>query len=270
MKNLNTPLFALSILTLISFQSFGQSWQLVAGGIDGEVSDYAIYKNELLVTTTSSDPTKLLVKKLQSNQWIDIGEFKGSMSNIEVSDGKLYIMVGSQDGPDNSWESEVFIYDDVQEDWIRNSRFDGKIAHMADYKGKLVIAGEFLGTSYPNDAEVLQWDGTDWTTIGAFDGYIGSILVWQNQFVCAGDFTKVNNVTVNSMASWDGSKWVNTADKLDKLVGCNDYMHYLRGTHKGKLYTINHCEGGPYNYGAFWNGSSWTESELQKNVNAQT
>ena len=106
---------------------------------------------------------------------------------------------------------------------------------MAEYKGKLYIAGNF--DPYPPQdvtrKEIACWTGSKWESLkqgitsGGLD-FVGGLEVYNDTLFVAGYFNRFQGAPGNSIAKWDGQNWHQAGQGITS-GGINDLNIYNGG-----------------------------------------
>ncbi len=95
---------------------------------------------------------------------------------------------------------------------------------------RLIAAGAFGGTGYPQGTNISQWDGSAWSPLGAgLNGTVSSLVVWSPQgagpfLYAGGTFNASGTTSMPYVAVWDGSAW--NALPGAGLNGCQSLLVY--------------------------------------------
>ena len=86
---------------------------------------------------------------------------------------------------------------------------NGAVFDAVNYKGNLVVGGEFFANSLSLN-RVALWDGSKWQAMGnGLNGTVRDLLVYNGDLIAVGDFTLEldGGKPCKYVARWDGSKW---------------------------------------------------------------
>ena len=121
--------------------------------------------------------------------------------------------------------------------------FDGNLGDgnfiydMAEYKGKIYVAGNFAPKPplNPKMKEIVCWDGSQWTALrngisgGGLDE-LTSLEVYNDTLYIGGGFSQAEGAPGNSIIRWDGTNWHKLTGGGDLPMGyVNDLQLYKGG-----------------------------------------
>jgi hypothetical protein len=135
------------------------------------------------------------------------------------------------------------------------SGLPGVVLAMAEYRGDLIVGGDFPSYGY-----LARWDGTSWTTLGGgADDQIWSLAVWNDSLIAGGRFSVVGGQPARCVARWDGSSW----RALGAGFTCPGQIPavYALTVYEGELIAgglVSLSDDVPVGRAARWTGSVWT------------
>ncbi len=148
---------------------------------------------------------------------------------------------------------------------------DGPIYSLAVYNDELVVGGAFTHAGGVATSNVARYDGGTWKPLGnsyfpnGVNGIVKAMTVWNSQLILAGSFTADADGVhpLQRVASWTSD--ANGFQPLGSGVGCSIYPCYHSvsciAQYGGQLYVggdFTIADGGPAQYLATWNGSTWS------------
>jgi hypothetical protein len=143
---------------------------------------------------------------------------------------------------------------------------NGTVSCMAQYRGKLIVAGNFSFTGHFGETidGVARWDGHYWRALGAgvlghaFGSPVEAMTVYNGNLIVGGSLDTAGGLPCNAMASWNGSAWSALGEGLTGNPG-QTYVFAL-AVYQGELVATGQFQ----NAGAIaarsiarWNGVQW-------------
>ncbi|MBA3647274.1 MAG: T9SS type A sorting domain-containing protein [Chitinophagales bacterium] len=177
----------------------GKKWEIVGGGVEGNVDDFCIYKDKLIV----------------GGAFAYIGD--SLVNNIASWDG-------------HQW--------DFFDGGVIYKEFDnlGQVEALTVYND-MVIAGGFFDQAGDNDANwVAAWDGQMWHTMPGICGEVEDLQSNGEHGVYAGGWfgtSKKDTCNPNRVAYWDGSEWLDVGFGVQDPVFSMGFFNrdlYVGGT----------------------------------------
>ena len=80
----------------------------------------------------------------------------------------------------------------------------------AEWRGALIIGGDFEQAGSTQADQVALWDGLQWSTLGdhlSWDGQVYALAVLDDKLIVGGNFTHIGDLPCNGLAVWDGAVW---------------------------------------------------------------
>lgn len=107
---------------------------------------------------------------------------------------------------------------------------------------------------------IAKWDGSAWSALGAgMDKDVYALATLGSDLYAGGSFITAGGSVVNYIAKWDGSSWSALGSGMN--TNSSGYSVSALAVMSGDLYAGGYftmAGGGPANYIAKWDGSSWT------------
>ena len=148
--------------------------------------------------------------------------------------------------------------------WIPVSEdFSGTASALIEWRGLLVVAGQFTITGHPDLRHLAVWDGTSWhgladAVAGGGQTGISALAVFRDDLVVGGTFTRIGACEAVNVARYDGTAW------HDLGPGANSGIGGL-GVFADQLFATGSftCIGGQHlERVARWNGEAWLPLEV--------
>jgi hypothetical protein len=86
------------------------------------------------------------------------------------------------------------------------------VGGLEEYRGELVVCGQFTHAGGVAARNVARWDGTSWSALGPGGeetlfgpGY--ELAQWRGDLYVGGNFWFAGGVEVHNIARWDGTSW---------------------------------------------------------------
>ncbi len=149
------------------------------------------------------------------------------------------------------------------------------IYDIVEYRGDIIISGEFDWADGKHISGVARWTGSTWDSLGTgLGGYLTpapsnvmyphQMMVYQDTLYVVGNFVTAGGTTVNGVAKWDGIQWHAMDDGFNQNVYAiavyNSEIYAAGGFTKTGTTTMRHI--------AKWNGSSWVSPGFDVYTNA--
>ena len=251
-KNIFSILF---LFTLLSLQTYSQSWAPVGGGTNWEYS-LAVYNNELYAGEQSGSGGHGL-KKFDGTNWNDLGGITGTVRALVVYNNKLivggsFLLAGGVDVLNiASWDGST--WSDV------GGGPDNIVSALAVYNGDLIVGGYFTTVEGLNANYIAKYNSSGgWATLGSgtngTQGQVMALTTYNNNLIAGGFFTSAGGQTVNHVAQWNGTSWSALGTGTNSIV-------YGMTSGNGKLYVgglFSSAGGSPAQGIASWDGVSWS------------
>jgi len=204
----------------------GTSWKPVFGGLGGFVNDMKVLSTGTIAVAgrdLQSGTTYLgAVAIYQNNAWqVPGGTPINGTGLVVYEDISKRIWLGGS-LYDESWsEKQLFMFDGGA--WSSRGDFvlanpwgnlGGMVRAIAEYGGKLVIAGQFDQVDGVTARHLVTEDAAGgWTELGGITKEAG--LVWVNTLavhpnlglVVGGPFDAIGGAEIPNLAAWNGSQW---------------------------------------------------------------
>lgn len=147
---------------------------------------------------------------------------------------------------------------------------DSFVFSLAEYKGELILGGQFHFAETTPAEGIVRWDGTGWTSLGAgINSGVMALAVWGNELIAGGSFTEAGGVSAYGIAQWDGQEWKALGDGIPR-----GEVLALAVFNGDLIVAGNFTQAGGIdaNCIARWNGTKWSQLGLgtDGNVNDLT
>ena len=203
----------------------GTEWAPILGGLGGTVNDMKVLSTGTIAvagTDLQSGDTYLgAVAFYQDNAWqVPGGTPINGTALVVYEDASDRIWLGGS-LYDAAWsEKQLFVFEGGA--WSPSGDFKfggpfgdfgGMVGAIAEYAGKLVVAGQFNIVDGVTARHIVTEDGAGgWTELG---GVTKEGLVWVNTLavhpdlglVVAGPFDTIGGAAIPNLAAWNGSDW---------------------------------------------------------------
>jgi hypothetical protein len=136
---------------------------------------------------------------------------------------------------------------------VRNITTEPTIVRaIADQRGRVIAAGEFIEAGGVSAARVAAWSGSSWTPLlgGGTSGAVYVFTEFDNLLIAGGSFNQTGGVFTRNVAAFDGVEWRAMGDGLRGTV-------YAAAVFNGQLYVggeFDLPDGGNI---ARWDGQAW-------------
>lgn len=219
----------------------GATWSGLAGGASGNggVLSFAEFQGDLVAGGSFTSMGGVLASRVarwDGTSWSPMGS--GSVSSVTALgtwNGQLYAH-----GDLSGFNGSVLRWDEPGSTWVvvGANTLGGDVAHLLEYDGELIAAGQFDSIDGVIVDHIARYDGSTWSSLG--DGVDGGQFtrifgarVHDGLLYIAGDFTLAGSTPVSYVAIWDGTSWSSLgggvgAPARDVLVIDDDV--YVSGT----------------------------------------
>src|SRR5688572_9352449 len=264
MKSLTTII----ICFFFSNVAVAQTWSAVGNGVNGRVSSFAIYNNELYVSGQFELPGIPYAIGLFKWNGVTFDTLPGNylfgdcrIEAMTVYNNELYL--GGGFTTFNSAYPSIY---DYMAKWNGSSfsavgsGCDNVVYSLEAYNGNLYVGGDMTVAGGAYSPGIVKWNGSQWSDVG--NGITGSsarvfrLAVYDNELYASGGFY-FDVLNTNNIAKWNDSIWSEVGP------GGIPGVVYALGTYNNELYA-----GGPYfttaggipvNQIARWNGTTWAD-----------
>jgi len=167
----------------------------------------------------------------QNNNWLPAG-LPDSLYGLDIS--CLYsdtandvIYVGSVLKSWYSWDHQTIAKYDGNS-WDTLGDFNWKIRTMINYKGNLIVGGEFTKVNGISVGYITMFDGTSWVNIGNFDYPVINLKIIDDTLYAMGYLSHIDSISINGIAKWNGNTWsdVYSFPKTDNQPWVYDITKY--------------------------------------------
>lgn len=202
----------------------GERWADVAGGTDSDIQALAIYKEELVAGgdfTNAGSVTAKHVARWNGAVWAACGHgVNNDIYSLAEAEGELHAG-GSFEVKAGEVVHNLFKWNGKR--WAGEGDFDGTVAALSSYNGKLVVAGPFGKANDEPISFVSVYSDKMWQMFGTGLGshtpqkHVSALVTSGSLLYAAGEFKSYLNDDhreTNSIAQWDGSKWSNLGKGL--------------------------------------------------------
>lgn len=240
----------------------GSGWAPMDYGTFGPVYAIAVDDNDVYIgggfTGASSAGTSYLVRWDGGTwRWLG-GTTDGPVYGFTMVDDTLYI-AGRFEGAGGTHAKGIVKWDGKTWSPLRGG-LSGAPFHVnavANYKGGIIVGGNFWKADEIVVNEIARWDGNHWFAIGneiiGLEDYPAAVTYLDSAVYFAGGFKRVGHIQANYAAKWDGKVWSTLG------TGLSDYARALVNDGKYIYVGGNFVEAG--NVSALrvarWNGSQW-------------
>ncbi|MCX7605879.1 MAG: hypothetical protein N2170_01265 [Bacteroidia bacterium] len=216
-----------ALLWIVSSTTLAQTWQNVAGGVDGTVEVLYSWQGALYVggrfqyAGGTALQTNGIARYLGAQGWQRVGPGQGAGGTghvyaITEYQGKL-IVGGEFSGIGNSSAQNLAAYDPVSNTWSAvGGGVSGPVYALAVYQGELLVGGGFTQVGNPPQpiAFFARWNGSQWlapdpnnTSQLLMGGVPRAFIVFQNKLYVAGSFVAAyyNETDKAYLAIWNKS-----------------------------------------------------------------
>ena len=254
----------------------GSEWAPIFGGLGGFVNDMKVLSTGTIAVAgrdLQSGGTYLgAVAFYQDNAWqVPGGTPINGIGLVVYEDAGDRIWLGGS-LYDESWnEKQLFVFDDGV--WSSGGDFKvanpfgdlgGMVRAIAEYAGKLVIAGQFDQVNGVVARHIVTEDGAGgWEELG---GITREGLVWVNTLavhprlglVVGGPFDTIGGAEIRDLAAWNGREWsaigggvssVGNFALVTKVLPYRDGLFVAGG--------FDHAGATPAQNIAWFDGSTW-------------
>ena len=85
---------------------------------------------------------------------------------------------------------------------------DGAVHRIAEFRGELIVVGDFQNIGGVSARRVARWDGGAWSPLGAgANARVNRFTEYAGQLYVAGDFSEMDGKPAARVAHWDGREW---------------------------------------------------------------
>ncbi len=264
-------LFLTFNFSLLTLNTFSQTWSDVGGGTNNFVYAFGEYQNKLVVTsggdTFGLKPINS-VAVWDGVKWDSVGSgpTNGVPNSYSIYNNELY--AGGNFWYMDSLPNTYHIARWNGSEWLSagsTNNDQGQIQTMAVFNNNLYVAGNITKIGGVNVNRIAKWNGSNWSNVsgGITGGFclIYCMAVYNGQLYVGGDFTYAGGKTTYNIARWNGTAW--------DSVGCagfdNVVVTMVVDTVANVLYV-----GGPFTlvgnafayqsvkYVAKWNDTTWS------------
>ena len=194
----------------------GTTWSSLGSATNGDVSDLAVYDNELIAGGSFYSIGGVDADHIASwngTTWSPLGsEMKVSVFALTTFEDRL-LVCGSRDSMGEYAVAHIVAWDGTN--WSPFASVSGSyyafVSAFVDHDNLLIAAGEFDSAGGIAASNIAAWDGTTWLPLGL--GIKGewarvyALAVYDNKLIVGGDFDSVGGVAANNIAMWDGTSW---------------------------------------------------------------
>jgi len=209
------------------------------------------------------------------NQWNEIGgplEPPSSLFGSRLSDAGALIYVGGRFdhaggvAANNiaAWDGTA--YHPLGEGVSGAKNLGSPVRDMVQYRGDLVVAGDFTMAGTEAASCIARWDGSQWHPLaeGVTDTHpdyflpgpsVQSLAVFQGDLIAIGHFIYAGDQVANGLARWDGKRWHSFEIEWEERPVYMTVFH-------GELVVdgaFTEIGGTPARKLAAWNGKQWRE-----------
>ncbi|HET9474467.1 MAG TPA: hypothetical protein VFO82_11275 [Steroidobacteraceae bacterium] len=254
----------------------GTEWAPIFGGLGGTVIDMKVLSTGAIAvagTDLQSGDTYLgAVAFYRDNAWQVPGGIPIYGTGLVVyEDARKRIWLGGSLYDESFSEEQLFVFDggawSSRGDFVNAGPFGelgGSVRAIAEYAGKLVIAGQFDQVNGDVARHIVTEDAAGgWSELG---GITGEGLVWVNTLavhsrlglVVGGPFHTIGGAEIRNLAAWNGSQWKDIGGGLTaegnfvfvtKLLPHGDGLFVAGG--------FDHAGTTPAQNIAWFDGTSW-------------
>lgn len=257
----------LIVYCLISNINNAQTWSAVGNGVNGRVSCFEIYNDELYVGGQFDVPgTNMNIGLMKWNGVLFdtlpgtylLGSFR--VEAMEVYNNELYVGGGFCTGcsPVASAFENIAKWDGSSFTSV-GTGCSSVVYSMRVFNGNLYVGGDMGLAGGDTVNHIARWNGNQWSPVAngiALNARVFELEVYNNELYAAGNF---NFTDINTMciARWNETTWNEVG------IGGIPGVVYSLGIYNNELYA-----GGPYftqaggvavNQIAKWNGITWSQ-----------
>lgn len=257
-------LFTLLIvyLTLNIEDCFSQVWAPFGNGINGTVSAFTVYNNELIIGgsfSTAGGVTVNGIVKWNGSTWVALGSgMSGTYPYVRalaVYNGDL-IAAGEFTTAGGVSANRIAKWNGTNWSALGSGMTMGALQAvyaLMVYNGELIAGGSFWYAGGVSVQNIAKWNGSSWSALGiSFDGSgVYRLTIFNGELVAGGGFS----TPFSRIAKWNGSVWSG--------LGSGTYGGSVNSL---GVYNNELIAGGSFNIiGGVsavnigkWNGTSWS------------
>jgi hypothetical protein len=247
----------------------GTNWDTTGLAVNGFVSCFYIYNNELYVGgnyTSIAGINSNGLAKYDGTNWTDISGFPfsycfGIYAMISYNN-ELYI--GGAFGDSTNNPVNIARWNGSQWNWVAGG-FHGGVDDVTSFdimNNQLYIGGDFKYSDGNVGNLVAKWDGTTLSDVGGglwgAGAQVWDIMTYNNSLYAVGSFVNAGGVPAPKIAKWDGTDWCGLGDTIyNTIVALGEYNGdlYIAGG-----FSIVSCGDTTYYCLAKWNGGNYVNT----------
>lgn len=240
----------------------GTAWHAFGPGVSNQVSALASYAGSLHIAGNfliQGGTTNAGVLRWSGTQWLPLGT--GGVwdsTRLTVMGDELAVFGVNLEPVGSSWTSGasfVAVWNVANQTWRGlGSGLTNPVLALAEYNGRLIVAGAFTNAGNTLARRIAAWNGTTWSPMGAeAHGTVYALQVVGSDLFAAGGFSNASGIPVGSVARWDGSAWRPLGNGIQAAVGS-------LALYNGQLIAggyFNTAGGEVANFVARWDGTNW-------------
>lgn len=221
----------------------GTQWNPTAN-VSGP-GELTVYNNELYVEGSSG------VLKWTGTSWTIVAPYLEPCQDVDIRfyGDRLYRTAVSWPPP---FRNSAMFKNGVWNN-MNGGLFGGCYGRLAEYQGRLLIAGDFDSCGGFPSPRIAMWDGDRWRMRGTDSG-VSAIASNGSVVFVGGTFENAFNTPAHHIARWDGSNWSALGSGIDGTV--NTAMVLENDLYVGGEFT-DAGGSGAQNL-AKWDGSQWS------------
>ncbi len=245
----------------------GSSWSALGPGLNAVVNALAVSGSTLYAggdfTAAGGTPVAYIAQWSGGN-WSAVGTGMSFLvSALAVSGSTLY---AGGEFTTAGGEPAAYVAQWSSGSWSAVGTGMNFYVNALAVSGSTLYAGGEFTTAGSGAADyVAQWSSGNWSAVGSgMNFYVNALAASGSTLYAGGDFTAATNsggaaVNATYVAQWDGSSWSTVGEGLNNDVDAlavSGSTLYAGGSFTTATNTGNTAV--KVNYGAQWNGSSWS------------
>lgn len=259
-RNLFLSIAILLAAVIISVADcYSQVWAPIGNELDGSVSAFTVYNNELIIggsfRTAGNDSVKGIAK-WNGSSWVPLGSGMGGTSPyvkaLTVYNGEL-IAAGQFTTAGGVTVNRIAKWNGTSWSALGIGLSSGLLQTayaLAVFNNELVVAGSFWYAGTLSVQNIAKWDGTSWSALaGGLNTDVYSLTIFNGELIAAGRFSNFPMI-----AKWNGTAWSGLGSGFNNSVF--SLVVYNNELIAGGGFTT--AGGSGVNRIAKWNGSSWS------------
>lgn len=168
------------------------SFTQVQAGLNGHVSAFIVYNDELYLGGSFTSPAKHFAK-WNGTDFTALDSNAIHIHNFAVFRNELYAV--------GYFEPGIFVAKWNGSSWVAlGTPLNDEAYSIGVYNDELYVGGAFTNAGNSGANYIAKWNGSSWKKAGTLDSNPEDFIIYNNEFYALGGFTE-------GIAKWTGTSW---------------------------------------------------------------